>query len=91
MLAITRSSCMKRLSRIAGQVRGIARMIEEGRYSIDIVTQVSAARAALASVSSEIIKVHVTNFISHPAIFGGQGRQHHQVTELVEALTGARH
>ena len=42
-----KASCAKRLSRIEGQVRGIARMVEEDRYCIDIVTQVSAVRAAL--------------------------------------------
>ena len=43
----SKSSCLKRLSRIEGQVRGLARMVEEDRYCIDIVTQISAVRAAL--------------------------------------------
>ena len=42
-----KASCGKRLSRIEGQVRGIARMVDEDRYCIDIVTQISAVRAAL--------------------------------------------
>ena len=43
-----KASSLKRLSRIEGQVRGLARMVEEDRYCIDIVTQISAVRAALA-------------------------------------------
>ena len=41
----TKSSCIRRLNRIEGQVRGLARMVEDSRYCIDIVTQVSAVRA----------------------------------------------
>ena len=41
-----KASCAKRLSRIEGQVRGLARMVDEDRYCIDIVTQVAAVRAA---------------------------------------------
>ena len=43
----SKAACLKRLGRIEGQVRGISRMLEEGRYCIDIVTQISAVRAAL--------------------------------------------
>ena len=46
----TKSSCLKRLTRIEGQVRGLARMVEEDRYCIDVVTQIAAARAALKRV-----------------------------------------
>ena len=42
-----KQACAKRLNRIEGQVRGIARMVEQDRYCIDIVTQISAVRAAL--------------------------------------------
>ena len=87
MLAQTKSSCMKRLSRIEGQVRGIARMIEEGRYCIDVVTQVSAARAALASVESEIIKDHVSHCVEHAIMSGDKDQQRAKVTELVETLS----
>jgi len=42
-----KASCLKRLKRIEGQVRGLANMVEDDRYCIDIVTQIAAARAAL--------------------------------------------
>ena len=87
MLAATKSSCLKRLSRIEGQVRGIARMIEEDRYCIDVVTQVSAARAALASVESEIIRDHVGHCIEHAIMSGDRDEQRAKVGELVATLS----
>jgi DNA-binding FrmR family transcriptional regulator len=52
----SKSSCLKRLSRIEGQVRGLARMVEEDRYCIDIVTQIAAVRAALRRVEEEVLR-----------------------------------
>ena len=49
----TKSSRLKRLNRIEGQVRGLARMVEEDRYCIDIITQIAAARAALSRVEEQ--------------------------------------
>src|SRR5262249_9042047 len=51
-----KASCAKRLSRIEGQVRGIARMVDADRYCIDIVTQVAAVRAALRRLEEEILR-----------------------------------
>ncbi|WP_163110663.1 metal-sensitive transcriptional regulator, partial [Acinetobacter baumannii] len=50
MQSDTKTSCQQRLNRIEGQVRGIARMVDEDRYCIDIITQISAVRAALKRV-----------------------------------------
>ncbi|MGA8158575.1 MAG: metal-sensitive transcriptional regulator, partial [Rhodoplanes sp.] len=50
-----KTACARRLNRIEGQVRGIARMIEEDRYCIDIVTQISAVRAALRRLEEQIL------------------------------------
>ena len=49
----TKAAVLKRLKRIEGQVRGLARMVEEDRYCIDVVTQISAVRAALRRVEEE--------------------------------------
>ena len=48
----TSDLCLKRLTKIEGQVRGIARMIEEERYCIDVITQISAVLAALRKVET---------------------------------------
>ncbi len=50
----------RRLKRVEGQVRGIAAMVDGDRYCIDIITQVQAARAALARVEADLLKSHLT-------------------------------
>ena len=60
-----KSSCLKRLKRIEGQVRGLAGMVEDDRYCIDVVTQIAAARAALRRVEEEILRDHVAHCVEH--------------------------
>jgi DNA-binding FrmR family transcriptional regulator len=86
MQSETKSSCIKRLSRIEGQVRGIARMITEDRYCIDVVNQISAVRAALARVEDEIIKDHVGHCVEYAIMSGNKIEQRQKVSELVDAL-----
>jgi DNA-binding FrmR family transcriptional regulator len=50
---------LARLARIEGQVRGVRRMVEEGAYCIDILTQIQAVRSALQSVSERILRRHM--------------------------------
>jgi len=57
----TRDDVMLRLRRVEGQVRGVQRMVEEGRDCRDIVTQVSAIKSALASVSSVVLQCYAHN------------------------------
>src|SRR5271155_2486041 len=58
MRTSAKSSVMKRFKRIEGQVRGLARMVEDDRYCIDVVTQLSAVRAALRRAEEEILADH---------------------------------
>ena len=60
---ITHSENRARLARIEGQVRAVGRMIEEGEYCIDIITQIQAARAALQSVSKIILEKHLKHCV----------------------------
>ena len=53
------SSRLKRLNRVEGQIRGISNMIEEGKYCVDILTQIKAARSALASIERQILEDHM--------------------------------
>jgi DNA-binding FrmR family transcriptional regulator len=53
-----------RLSRIEGQIKGVKRMIEEGEYCIDIITQIQAGRAALQSVSKIILEKHLKHCVT---------------------------
>jgi len=54
---------LKALNRVEGQVRGIGRMVEEDRYCIDIVTQIEAARAALARVETDLLRRHLNHCV----------------------------
>jgi DNA-binding FrmR family transcriptional regulator len=86
MNAAAKASCRKRLSRIEGQVRGLARMVEEDRYCIDIVTQISAVRAALARVEQEVLRDHVAHCVEHAITSGDAADQRQKVAELMDVL-----
>jgi len=62
---------MKRLRRIEGQVRGLQRMLDEDKYCIDILTQVSAATRALQAFSLEMLDEHLNHCVLHAAEHGG--------------------
>jgi DNA-binding FrmR family transcriptional regulator len=82
----TKASCLKRLNRIAGQVRGLVGMIEDDRYCIDVITQVSAVRAALKRVEDEVLKDHVAHCVEHAISAGDRREQRRKVTELMRVL-----
>jgi DNA-binding FrmR family transcriptional regulator len=82
-----KTSCLKRLNRIEGQVRGLARMVAEERYCIDIVTQVSAVRAALRRVEEEILREHVAHCVDHAIASGNRGEQRRKIAELMEVVS----
>jgi DNA-binding FrmR family transcriptional regulator len=62
---------LKRLRRIEGQVRGIARMVDEDQYCIDVLTQVSAATKALQSVALGLLEEHLGGCVVDAARAGG--------------------
>ena len=69
--ADNRDDHLKRLRRIEGQVRGIARMVEDDKYCIDILTQVSAATKALQSVALGLLEDHLSHCVVDAARAGG--------------------
>lgn len=81
-----KASCQKRLGRIEGQVRGLSKMVEEGRYCIDIVTQISAVRAALRRVEEEVLKDHVSHCVEHAISSGNKADQRQKISELMAVL-----
>jgi CsoR family transcriptional regulator, copper-sensing transcriptional repressor len=62
----------KRLRRVEGQVRGIARMIDEDKYCIDILTQISAVNSALQSVALGLLDEHLGHCVSNAVARGGE-------------------
>jgi DNA-binding FrmR family transcriptional regulator len=71
------------LSRVAGQVRGIAKMVEEDRYCIDIVTQIEAARAALARVESDLLRQHLGHCVKRAMNSSNAAEREKVIEELV--------
>jgi CsoR family transcriptional regulator, copper-sensing transcriptional repressor len=89
MQAEAKSSCLKRLSRIEGQVRGLSRMVEEDRYCIDVVTQISAVRAALRKLEEEVLHDHVGHCVEHAIAAGNKSEQRKKVAELMDVISRA--
>ena len=78
------SSTVKRLKRIEGQVRGVARMVEEDRYCIDILHQVQAVKAALSKVEDAILSDHAAHCVAEAIASGDEADQREKFSELVE-------
>ena len=82
----SKTSTISRLNRIGGQVRGLARMVEDDRYCIDIVTQIAAVRAALRRVEEEILRDHVAHCVEHAIASGDKADQRRKVKELMDVM-----
>ena len=82
----TKSAVLKRLNRIEGQVRGIAGMVEGDRYCVDIVTQISAVRAALQRAEEEILRDHVSRCVAGAFASGDVADQQAKIEELVVTI-----
>lgn len=81
---------LNRLSRIEGQVRGVARMVEEERYCIDVLTQIQAVRAALSRVETEMLKDHLGHCIEGAITGGDADEQRRKAAELIALLERTR-
>lgn len=79
----TTEKSLKALNRVAGQVRGISRMVEEDRYCIDIVTQIEAARAALAKIESDLLRQHLEHCVHRAMKSPDAGEREKVIDELV--------
>jgi DNA-binding FrmR family transcriptional regulator len=77
---------VKRLHRIEGQVRGIERMIEEDRYCIDVITQISAVTTALESLAFRILDDHVNHCVAGALASGDPVEAETKSRELLEAV-----
>ena len=82
----TKAAVLKRLSRIEGQVGGLFRMVAEDRYCIDVVTQISAVRAALRRAEEEILRDHVSHCVEHAIASGNKTEQRKKISEIIDVL-----
>ena len=76
----------KRLHRIEGQVRGIERMVDDDRYCIDILTQISAVSTALDSLAFQILDSHVNHCVADALTSGDRTDAQAKTQELLEAV-----
>lgn len=84
--ADNKAQVLKRLSRAEGQVRGVAKMVEEDKYCIDVLTQINAAQAALDKVALELLRDHAHHCLSNEAVHAGTGHAD-KADELVSAIS----
>ncbi len=80
----SRDDLLARLAKIEGQVRGVARMVEDDRYCIDVVTQINATRAALDKVALGLLDAHVRHCLV--GAHGGPEDPDLQAEELMGAV-----
>lgn len=85
------SQARKRIRRIAGQVAGIERMIEEDRYCVDVLLQVAAVRAALDGVGKLLLSSHVETCVADAFRSGRPRDRKEKVAELMEVFSKFTH
>jgi DNA-binding FrmR family transcriptional regulator len=83
-----KQTLLKRLNRIEGQVRGVAHMIQNDRYCVDVITQLTAARAALEAVALRLLEDHAQGCVQS-AIRRGRGE--HAIDELMQVVRKFSH
>ena len=86
MIRDNKAKLLARLNRVEGQVRGVARMVDEDRYCIDVLTQLQAVRAALARVETEMLRDHLSHCIESAIVAGDVDEQRKKAAELVQLL-----
>ena len=84
--AADKQALIKRLHRIEGQVRGIERMIEDDRYCIDVLTQISAATTALETVAFKVLDDHVGHCVAGALASGDPAVAEEKSKELLAAV-----
>ncbi|MDZ4111988.1 MAG: metal-sensitive transcriptional regulator [Brevundimonas sp.] len=82
----TKPKVLNRLNRIEGQVRGIARMVEEDRYCVEVLTQLRAVRAALLRVESEVLKDHLDHCVMEAMTGDDLADRKAKAAELIDLL-----
>jgi DNA-binding FrmR family transcriptional regulator len=80
------SKQLTRIKKIAGQVAGIQKMVQEERYCVDILTQIKAAKSALQSLESVILEEHLHHCLSHAAASKDKSVMDEKIAEITELL-----
>lgn len=81
-----KAKIVARLRRIAGQVEGIARMVEQDRYCVDVLLQVGSAQAALGQAGKLVLRSHVETCVTEALTFGQPAERKQKIDELMEVF-----
>jgi len=89
MDADTKRQALGRLRRIVGQVQGVQRMVEEGKYCVDVLLQISAVQGALEQVSKILMTRHIESCVLDSLRAGSERERSQKIDELIRVF--ARH
>ena len=81
-----KEASLKRLKRIEGQVRGLAKMVEEDRYCMDVMMQIAAVQQALRGVSRELMHQHLEHCVHDAVANGDKGREGKLYKEMLDLI-----
>jgi CsoR family transcriptional regulator, copper-sensing transcriptional repressor len=81
-----KAALVTRLHRIEGQVRGIEKMVDDDRYCVDILTQISAATTALESLALQILDAHIRHCVASALASGDAADANQKTDELLQAV-----
>jgi DNA-binding FrmR family transcriptional regulator len=81
-----KAALVTRLHRIEGQVRGVEKMVDEDRYCVDILTQISAATTALESLALQILDQHIRHCVAGALASGDEADANEKTEELLQAV-----
>ncbi len=81
---------LSRLKKIEGQVRGVQKMIEGGRYCVDIITQLQSITAAIAGLQEQILRRHLEHCVTDAMRSGSETEKQEKITEIVGILKNFR-
>jgi DNA-binding FrmR family transcriptional regulator len=87
MKTATKKLVATRLARVEGQVRGLAQMVDQDRYCLDVVAQVRAARSALAKVEQMVLSDHLSSCVEQAIVNGDPDEQRKKIAELIEVFS----
>ena len=82
----THSENIARLSRVEGQIKGVKRMVDDGEYCIDIITQIQAARSALQSVSKIILEKHLKHCVADALVSADENAVNEKLEEIMTVI-----
>lgn len=81
-----RDALIKRLKRIEGQVKGLQKMIDDERYCVDILVQISAVRSAIDNVGAIILENHIKGCVSNSLKYENQDQNDQMIKELIDTI-----